>query len=145
MRQCGWSGDHPAHHEPRRKLATSVYLEAISCPTSRVCHAAGTATRTNGSSTGVFVSTTDAGRTWHTGAALLPQKSGAHYSSINCPSVRVCYVTGNSGAVEVTRDGGAHWRSETAPLSEGAASIVCPSVEVCHVIGDFSSIVSTPN
>jgi photosystem II stability/assembly factor-like uncharacterized protein/peptidoglycan hydrolase-like protein with peptidoglycan-binding domain len=72
-------------------------------------------------------------------------------TSISCPEPRVCYIvsgiylSGGSGAILKTTDGGETFRSLKSPTLNPLHSISCPTAETCYSGGDFGSFLRTTN
>ncbi len=76
-----------------------------------------------------IILTTDAGISWNT----VFTDTYKFFSSINCPSVKVCFVAGENESVLATSDGGKTWgiRSDTVHWKYGS-KIRCPTTNICY-------------
>ncbi len=112
-------------------------LNAISCPSTTTCYAAG-----GGAASGVIVVTTDGGFTWSTQSATAAVGVAV---GVACPSTTTCHAVGNdqpgeAGLFLSTTLGGAAWVLVNTPLLVPTArtfdyvgGIACPSMGKCYV------------
>lgn len=54
-------------------------------------------------------------------------------SAISCPSVRVCYATGEQGTILATHDAGHSWQRRAGGTVEPLPAIACPAVRACFL------------
>ncbi|HEY4508100.1 MAG TPA: YCF48-related protein, partial [Candidatus Paceibacterota bacterium] len=70
-------------------------------------------------------------------------------TSISCPEPRICYVvsgiylSGGSGAILKTTDGGETFSSLKSPTLNPLHSVSCPTARTCYAGGDFGSFLKT--
>lgn len=119
-----------------RKLANpqEVYgLNAVTCPSTRVCYAAGDQS--------TFLATSNAGQQWHNQSSGLTRGHIVlNISTLACPTSRVCfagsvaqYPPGGGARVYSTRNGGKSW---AANPGKGFAVVTCPSATICYAGGE---------
>lgn len=145
-----WNGRRWAlQHVPSPSKGTGALLDAVACPRSTTCVAAGSYAGASGHT----VSLAEAwnGRTWEVEATENP--SGATFTSlegVTCPKPSSCIAVGQyenaAGQYETLAEGwnGTRWRIEATPNPSGAVvsdlgSVSCSSVTSCTAVGDFSS------
>ncbi|MSU55987.1 MAG: hypothetical protein EXS51_01615 [Candidatus Taylorbacteria bacterium] len=70
-------------------------------------------------------------------------------SGISCPEARTCYVvsgmylSGGTGAIFKTTDGGDTFTVLKTPSIDPFHSISCPTVSTCYIAGDFGTLLKT--
>ena len=76
-------------------------------------------------------------------------KTNKELTSISCPDPRTCYVvsglylSGGSGAIFKTTDGGETFAIQKSPTLNPLHSISCASVSTCYAVGDFGTFLKT--
>jgi hypothetical protein len=102
-------------------LPQADWLNAISCPSTNICYAAGnegTILYFNGSSWSSQSSTTF-----------------ANLHGINCPSTTTCFAVGDFGALVATNTSGSSWHVQNSNTPSNLSAISCPSTSVCFAVG----------
>lgn len=73
----------------------------------------------------------------------------AEWNDISCPEPRTCfavaglYLSGGTGALVKTSDGGASFSRLDIPTINPLHAISCPTAQVCYSAGDFGSFLKT--
>ncbi len=104
---------------------------ALDFPSEMVGYAIG-ASMTNSP---VIIKSTDMGDTWsviYTASVTDP----FFFSDIHCLNDNICYVTGASGTILKTTNGGATWQSEVSGTTKKLNGISCTDGGQCYVVGD---------
>jgi hypothetical protein len=116
-------------------------LDAVSCPTTRLCVAV--------DASGYVITTVDPtarSRVWSRPARI----DGAALTGVSCPTTRLCVAVDDAGSVLTSTNptGGARaWsrpaRIDTAPAAGGGyaglSGISCPSITLCVAVDDAES------
>ena len=111
----------------------------LSCPSSSVCYAVGTASGgtpwygkflTSGAwgAVNTFYKSSDGGQTW------VP--SNGDMISIACTSTSSCIEVGDGGRIKTTGDSGTTWSDAASPFDKALTQVRCPSSSVCYAVGD---------
>ncbi len=103
------------------------YLQAVSCPTAKVCVAVGAGGTDD--STGLVEASTDGGKTFTD--EPIPTNTPP-LEAVTCPSSDECLAVGGD-IVLSTRNGGSTWYESF--VMENLASVACVSVKRCIVSG----------
>jgi photosystem II stability/assembly factor-like uncharacterized protein len=98
-------------------------VSEIECPSSNKCVAIGHIDDSNGRP----LISDDGGETWQNGPILQLDWG----SSLSCPTVLDCYLTGNPGIVFATHDGGQSWMELATGLDTQIRGIECPTSSHC--------------
>lgn len=106
-------------------------LSLVSCPTTSFCVAVG-----RGPYEPTLVETTNAGRSWSTLSASIPEID-YNIDNLDCVTRTTCYATVYDDLL-VSRDGGATWDARTLNTPSYPAAISCPNVSTCFVTGAAS-------
>jgi|GEM_PF-1659283 len=75
--------------------------------------------------------------------------SQSELSGISCPDARTCYIvsglylSGGSGSIVKTTDGGDTFTLLSSPTLNPLHAISCPTVKMCYVAGDFGTFLKT--
>jgi photosystem II stability/assembly factor-like uncharacterized protein len=131
----------------RQAFPKNTYFRggALACPTVATCYLAGD----NGTSKGILLATSNAGKTWVSRKPLSTRPI-----SLACRDRLRCVAVGIGDNVESTANGWVTWLQETRNVVRSLASlqtagalraITCPSAAVCYAAGDRSSFVVTSN
>jgi photosystem II stability/assembly factor-like uncharacterized protein len=128
----------------QRALVGISDIDAISCPTTRVCVAVGDEVSAE-RETGVIVVSGDAGRTWK--KTVVPK--ALFLDGVACPSVNRCTVVGfgsspiqptTPGIVVTSTDGGRTWARAVVPRGVyGLRGVSCTSTGACVAVGESGS------
>jgi photosystem II stability/assembly factor-like uncharacterized protein len=113
-------------------------VNSISCPSSSDCFASAD----NEIGTPVALATVNGGSSWS--VENLPDAlTDSGGSSIACPATSICFeaqrgsVNGKeTGAVDVTKNGGSSWKAEAVNQRSGLSGIGCASTTVCFATPD---------
>ena len=111
----------------------------LSCPSSSVCYAVGTASGatpwyakflSSGAwgAVNTFYKSTDGGQTW--------EPSNGDMTSIACTSASSCIEVGDGGRIKTTADSGTTWSDAASPFDKALTQVRCPSSSVCYAVGD---------
>ena len=127
---------------------TTSNFTAISCVPS-ACFAVNDSSANNFTGPGVYKLGRD-GRWQPT-----KQSDEADWVAISCPSASTCYAVANgplytdttgtsASAIEITKDGGATWSLQNAPLGgQPLTSVNCPTTTFCVAGGGGGSLIRT--
>ncbi len=91
------------------------------------------------------------GGTAHADWTTLQSSTTKEFTGISCPDPRVCYLvsgiylSGGTGAVVKTTDGGETFTVLKSPTLNPLHTISCPTVATCYVAGDFGTFLKTTN
>jgi photosystem II stability/assembly factor-like uncharacterized protein len=112
-----------------------MLLEAIACPTLRICFVSG--------SPGRILATVNGGQRWREETSPARQ-TGTDLPGLTCPSASVCYavgwgcrtdlacpLTGFLSVILVTTDGGRHWTAHDRHITSTVYGRACGSQGVC--------------
>lgn len=80
---------------------------------------------------------------------LIKTDGAKELSSVSCPDARICYIvsgmylSGGTGAIFKTTDGGDTFIKLKAPSIDPFHSISCPTTSICYIAGDFGTLLKT--
>lgn len=110
-------------------------LDAVTCPTSRRCVAAGTVLKEG---TWAFAVSSDAGATWRATGAPRSIRIGSPPDTVSCLSPLYCLAANENDAQLIVRsvDGGVHWSPLAAPKDGGYLTDVSCGPSGCWIVSD---------
>ncbi len=85
----------------------------------------------------------------HADWSTLNSSTTREFTSISCPEPRTCflvsglYLSGGSGAIVKTTDGGETFTLLKSPTLDPLHAVSCPSISTCYVAGDFGTFLKT--
>jgi photosystem II stability/assembly factor-like uncharacterized protein len=121
------------------KTPSNSTERGISCPSSTVCYAVGSASGgtpwpakflPSGSwgAANTFFESTDGGQTWF--------PSNSDMLSIACTGGASCIEVGDGGRARETTDGGGTWTDVATGFDKALTQVNCPSSSICYAVGD---------
>lgn len=136
---------------PRTPLDRTAYaMNAVSCPSARVCYAAG--------NYGSILASRDGGRTWVLQHDPVSDRS-VPLTGLACPTTTTCVAVGLSflgqrlaSIVLVTHDGGRDWADVSAAAAAGMpwrawglglSAVACPAAQTCVAVGPAGTAIRT--
>jgi len=124
-----------------------VGLRAVACPSTRDCVAVGNTDDAGSNGVGGIVTTRDGGVTWQLRPLAARTMS---LTGVSCASPGDCVAVGFGdswpGVIVGTSDGGATWKTETAPSVRGGerlSGVSCSSARDCVAVGEGYAFVTS--
>ncbi len=100
-------------------------------------------------SIGVFLLTVGHVRAAETNWKTIDTGTSKDFSGISCPDARTCflvsglYLSGGTGGIVKTSDGGEKFTLLSSPTSNPLHAISCPTKNTCYAVGDFGTFLKT--
>jgi photosystem II stability/assembly factor-like uncharacterized protein len=128
------------------KTPSNSTERGISCPTTSVCYAVGSASGgtpwpgkflPSGAwgAVNTFFKSTDGGKTWF--------PSNSDMLSISCTSAPTCIEVGVGGRARRTTDGGSTWSDVPTGYDKPLTQVRCPSSSTCYAAGDRGTMLKS--
>ena len=87
----------------------------------------------------------------HADWSALNSSTTKEFSGISCPDARTCilvsgiYLSGGSGGILKTTDGGETFTTQNSPTLNPLHAVSCSSTATCYATGDFGTLLKTSN
>ena len=122
-----WTQSFNLANDPQAGIVAS--FDAINCPNSTTCYAAG--------GSGLIATTSDGGTNWRTDSS----PSSSALTGVTCPAAGNCYISSFDQSLLHTTDFGATWQAQAG--FDVYSAISCPSTTVCFAVGQNGNASAT--